>query len=102
MRRKDVSVPFLGGFANVGRGMASFAIAAQVPIVPAIFMRKGWTKHEFVHFDPLYPDPMLDKEADIQRITKSVLKTLDEAIRQNPEQWFWYNGRWILDPVSHT
>lgn len=100
MRRKDVSVPFLNGTANVGRGMASFARAAQVPIVPAVFMRKGWTKHEFVYFDPLYPDPALDKDVDLQRLTEAVLKTLDRAILQNPEQWFWYNGRWILDPVK--
>jgi KDO2-lipid IV(A) lauroyltransferase len=62
MRRKDLSIPFLGGVANLGRGMASFALAANVPIVPAIFMRKGWTKHEFVNFDPLYPDPSMGKK----------------------------------------
>jgi KDO2-lipid IV(A) lauroyltransferase len=99
MRRKDLAVPFLGGVANVGRGMASFALAANVPIVPAVFMRKGWTKHEFVYFEPLYPDPTIDKAHEIQRMTESVMKTLDAAIHRNPEQWFWYNGRWILDPV---
>jgi KDO2-lipid IV(A) lauroyltransferase len=100
MRREDLAVPFLGGVANVGRGMASFALAANVPIVPAVFMRKGWTKHEFVYFDPLYPDPTMDKDQEIQRMTESVMKTLDAAIHRNPEQWFWYNGRWILDPVK--
>jgi KDO2-lipid IV(A) lauroyltransferase len=102
MRREDLAVPFLGGVANLGRGMAAFAITAQVPIVPAVFMRKGWTKHEFVYFEPLYPDPQLTKSEDIQRMTESVVQTLDEAIRANPEQWFWYNGRWILDPVKTT
>jgi KDO2-lipid IV(A) lauroyltransferase len=102
MRREDLAVPFLGGVANLGRGMAAFAITAQVPIVPAVFMRKGWTKHEFVYFEPLYPDPQLAKNEDIQRMTESVIQTLDAAIRANPEQWFWYNGRWILDPVKTT
>lgn len=102
MRREDLAVPFLGGEANVGRGMAAFALAANVPIVPAVFMRKGWTKHEFVYFDPLYPDPAGDKTQEIQRMTASVMKTLDAAIQRNPEQWFWYNGRWILDPVSKS
>jgi lauroyl/myristoyl acyltransferase len=36
------------------------------------------------------------------RMTKAVMKTIDAAIRRNPEQWFWYNGRWILDPVSKS
>jgi KDO2-lipid IV(A) lauroyltransferase len=100
MRRPDLAIPFLGGVANLGRGMATFAIAANVPIVPAVFMRKGWTKHEFVYFDPLYPDPTLDKHADIRRLTEAVITTIDAAIRRHPEQWFWYNGRWILDPVK--
>ena len=100
MRKEDLEVPFLGGVANLGRGMAAFALAANVPIVPAVFMRKGWTKHEFVHFDPLYPDQTTDKAQEIQRMTESVMKTLDAAIHRNPEQWFWYNGRWILDPVN--
>jgi KDO2-lipid IV(A) lauroyltransferase len=99
MRREDLAVPFLGGVANVGRGMAAFALAANVPIVPAVFMRKGWAKHEFVYFEPLYPDPTMDKAHEIKRMTESVMKTLDAAIHRNPEQWFWYNGRWILDPV---
>lgn len=102
MRRKDLSIPFLGGVANLGRGMASFALSANVPIVPAVFMRKGWTKHEFVYFDPLYPDLAMDKAQEIQRLTEAVMKRLDAAIHRNPEQWFWYNGRWILDPVSTT
>jgi Kdo2-lipid IVA lauroyltransferase/acyltransferase len=102
IRREDLEVPFLGGVANLGRGMATFAIAANVPIVPAVFMRKGWTQHEFVHFEPLYPDPTLDKDTDIRRLTEAVIKTIDAAIRKNPEQWFWYNGRWILDPVRKS
>ena len=102
MRREDLEVPFLGGMANLGRGMATFAIAANVPIVPAVFMRKGWTKHEFVHFEPLYPDPSLGRDADVRRLTEAVIKTIDAAIRKNPEQWFWYNGRWILDPVKKS
>lgn len=102
MRREDLSIPFLGGVANLGRGMAAFSLAANVPIVPAVFMRKGWTKHEFVYFDPLYPDPTIDKAQEIQRMTESVMKTLDAAIHRNPEQWFWYNGRWILDPVKKS
>jgi Kdo2-lipid IVA lauroyltransferase/acyltransferase len=102
IRREDLEVPFLGGMANLGRGMATFAIAAKVPIVPAVFMRKGWTQHEFVYFEPLYPDPTLDRDTDVRRLTEAVIKTIDAAIRKNPEQWFWYNGRWILDPVKKS
>lgn len=97
---KDISAPFLGGSANVGRGMAMFAIGAKVPIVPAIFRREGWARHVFVQLPTIFPDPSLDKQEDAKRITLAVLSEVDKAIHETPEQWFWYNKRWILFPVK--
>ena len=98
----DLKAPFLGTTANVGRGMASFAISAKVPIIPAVFRREGWTRHGFDHFPPIFPDPSLSKEQDARRITEAVLAHVDAAIRRAPEQWFWYNKRWVLTPVRET
>ena len=28
------------------------------------------------------------------------VRLIDEAVRKTPEQWFWYNKRWILQPVA--
>ncbi|MBP5511701.1 MAG: lysophospholipid acyltransferase family protein [Kiritimatiellae bacterium] len=96
----DLAIPFLGGEANIGRGMAMFAISAKVPIVQAVFRRVGWTQHAFTRYPTIYPDPALSKEEDALRITRAVLETVDRAIRDMPEQWFWYNKRWILFPVK--
>jgi Kdo2-lipid IVA lauroyltransferase/acyltransferase len=41
-----------------------------------------------------------DKAADLRAMTEAVVRQLDEGIRRHPEQWFWYNGRWVLDPVK--
>ena len=95
----DLKIPFLGSTANFGRGMAMFAITAKVPIIPAILRREGWTRHGFDHLPPIFPDPSLGKEQDARRITEAVLAQVDAAIRQAPEQWFWYNKRWVLTPV---
>jgi len=32
-------------------------------------------------------------------MTLAVMKIIDDAIRSNPGQWFWFNKRWILDPL---
>lgn len=95
----DLKVPFLGATANVGRGMAMFAITARVPVIPAILRREGWGRHGFDHLPAIFPDPSLNKEEDARRITQAVLASVDAAIRQAPEQWFWYNKRWVLTPV---
>ncbi len=99
MPTPDLKLPFLGGTANFGRGMALFAIAAKVPIIQAFFRREGWGCHRFDYLPPIHPDPALSKAEDARRITAAVVAQVDEAIRRNPEQWFWYNKRWILTPI---
>ena len=96
----DLEVAFLGGKANVGRGMARFAMAAGVPVIPAILRREGWTRHGFDLLPSILPDPSREREAEARRITETVLAHVDAAIRRTPDQWFWYNKRWVLAPVG--
>lgn len=100
MRTEAVEVRFLGGTANLGAGMAHFARLAKVPIFPGVILRVGWTRHRIVLYPPVWPDPALDHEADIRRMTQAVMDVVDAAIRQHPDQWFWFNRRWVLEPVA--
>jgi KDO2-lipid IV(A) lauroyltransferase len=100
MPTPGVKVQFLGREANVGPGMALFARHAGVPIIPAINVRRGWARHEGVVFPAIEPDPTADKNADIQRMTQAVFDVFTNAIRNDPGQWFWYNKRWLFDPVT--
>ncbi len=99
-RRPDLTIPFLGGKANLGRGMAQFARAAGVPILPVVARRIGWGRHRFEVLPPVHSDNALDKESDIRTMTMRVMSGLESAIRSSPEQWFWYNKRWVLEPLS--
>ncbi len=99
-RQRDLTIPFLGGTANLARGMASFARTANVPIIPVIMLRVGWTRFRVIVHEPVFPDPAIDKDTDLQRMTLLVLSQIDLAIHQHPEQWFWYNKRWVLDPLD--
>ena len=96
---KDVEVPFLNGTANVSHGGASFATAVGAPVVVAIMRREGG-KHVFDHLATLRPDPSLPRKEDSVRLTRETMALLDAAIRKTPEHWFWYNKRWILQPVN--
>ena len=100
MPAAGVRVRFLGQEANVGAGMALFARHAGVPIYPAIMRRIGWARHEGRLYPPIESDPALDKKADVQRLTQEVMDLVAAAIQSEPEQWFWYNKRWIFDPVE--
>ena len=100
MRTEAVKVRFLGKEANVGAGMALFARHAGVPIFPAIVRRVGWARHVARVYPPVEADLSADKQADVQRMTQAVMDIVSEAILAEPEQWFWYNKRWVLEPVE--
>lgn len=96
-----VPAPFLGGEANIAEGMAQFARQCDVPVIQVTITRHGWGRHRMELVQILRPDPTLDKSADIRRMTRLVMQKVDDAIRRDPAQWFWYNKRWILDPVEN-
>ena len=95
---KDVQVPFLNGVANVSHGGASFATAVGAPVVVAI-MRRENGKHVFDHLGTLRPDPEKPRKDEAVRLTREAMALLDDAVKKTPEHWFWYNKRWILQPV---
>ena len=100
MRTPGVEMPLLKGTANLGAGTATFARLANVPIFPVIVTRQGWTHHRIRSLPTIEPDMTLDKKTDIQRMTATVVGMLDHEIQAAPEQWFWFNSRWVLDPVA--
>ncbi len=98
-RNEALKVNFLNGEANLGAGVALFARQCNCPIYPAVVRRVGWTKHEAVVFDPIRPDASLDKAEDWQRMMQQMMDIFNAEIAKTPEQYFWYNKRWVLDPV---
>ncbi|MCX7590555.1 MAG: lysophospholipid acyltransferase family protein [Kiritimatiellae bacterium] len=95
-----IPIRFLGGTANVAPGMALFARRAAVPIFPAVVVRESWRRHAGRIFAPIWPDPHLEEREDWHRMTQQVFDIFDREIRTHPDQWFWYNKRWVLDPLS--
>ena len=62
--------------------------------------RVGLSHHVFDLAEPLFPDKSLDDETDVRRLTETVMAVIEAQIRADPGQWFWYNKRWVLDPLS--
>lgn len=100
VRKRDVAAPFLGGEANVSRAGAMFAVKCGSPIVVACMSRQNG-RHVFSHLGTLRPNPSAtDTKAEAERLTKEAMKLLDAEVRRRPQDWFWYNKRWILEPVN--
>jgi len=95
-----VVVDFLGGQAEIARGMALFARSANVPILPCILQRAGWSRHHWSIGAPIEPDASLDRDEDAHRMTQAVMNGIEKAVRAHPEQYFWFNKKWILGSTS--
>lgn len=101
-RTPGVKVRFLGKEANVVGGMGLFAKQADVPVFPALAVREGVYRHRWKVLDPIFPDPSLDKDEDARRMTQVVMDFYDRSVREQPEQYFWYNKRWVIEPWIET
>ena len=99
VRNKDVEADFFGGKANVSRSGAAFAVKCGCPIVVAVMTRQNG-RHVFNHIATLRPDPnATDRKEESRRLTRETLKLLSDEIMKNPGDWYWFNKRWILEPV---
>ena len=98
-KTEALSIDFLGGKANLGAGTALFAQMAKCTIVPVVLTREGWTEHHCKLFEPIIPDSSLGNETDRLRIMQKLISTFDAEISKQPEQYFWFNKRWVLDPI---
>jgi lauroyl/myristoyl acyltransferase len=73
---------------------------SDVPIFTSVARRVNWTKHTFHLYPAVQPDSKVEKEQDWRRMTQEIFTLIEREIRDRPEQWFWYNKRWILDPLE--
>lgn len=97
---RDVEVPFLNATANVSHGGALFAVAAGSPIIVAAIRRERG-HHTFKLLDILRPNPdAADRKDEAKRLTVEAMALINEEVKRTPEQWFWFNKRWLLQPVS--
>jgi len=94
VRKRDVETEFLGGVANVSRAGAMFAVHADSPIIVASMSRENG-KHVFHHLATLRP-----AGRTAESLTAETMKILSDFVTAHPEQWYWYNKRWIHEPAE--
>jgi KDO2-lipid IV(A) lauroyltransferase len=83
-------ISFLGRPAWTRLGPARLAAAAGVPLVFGAMVRDG-AGYRAV-WNPI--DQALVESGDPVTPTRSWLSLLEEAVKQRPEQYFWFHRRW--------
>lgn len=95
-RAGGVPVRFLGADIRVPGGAAYYARAAGLAVFTGEVTRTGWLRHGWRITGRIESDPALDEEADRRRIMQYALDRFAESIRARPENYFWFNKRWVL------
>jgi Kdo2-lipid IVA lauroyltransferase/acyltransferase len=89
-----IPVPFFGRPAMTAPALALLALRFDCDLLPARVERLAGARFRLTVFPALRVPPTGDREADIATLMAEVNRTLEEWIRDRPEQWFWLHRRW--------
>ena len=89
-----IPVPFFGRDAMTGPAVATFALRYNCPVWPIRVERLAGASFRITVF-PKLPIPQEGtRDERIRAIMVSINRTLEEWIRERPEQWLWLHRRW--------
>lgn len=91
--KKGVSIDFFGIPSSTPRGAAVLTYRVKPTLVVLICTQhRGRYKIRIEEID--YETPERMSEAWIQELTQRLTNRLESAIREYPEQYFWFHRRW--------
>jgi KDO2-lipid IV(A) lauroyltransferase len=90
-------VEFFGHPALMPKGPAVFGYRQGAAILPTFMIRNGDDTFSLMIKEPIYADASLDEEAGILDLARRYLKSIEECIREYPDQWYVFRGLWSED-----
>lgn len=83
-------IPFFGHAARTPDGFVKLAIAANALLIPVVITRHNGTEFT-VHYSMDIMDP---SKLSVHDCLVKVNTQIEDWIKANPEQWFWFHRRW--------
>lgn len=96
---RGMFVDFLGRQASTYKSIGLMAMQFEAPIAIVCCRRLG-RRFRFELFVQriIHPADWADKDDPLRWITQEFTKAIEEAVRENPEQYFWVHRRWKHRP----
>ena len=98
-KRIGVFVDFFGNSACTMPGIANIAAKTKARVVPAFIVRQSnFSRHKLIIGKPLEINYINNRKEDVINILNIFHKTIENIIKEYPEQWFWIHNRWKTRP----
>jgi len=91
---RTVPAEILGYPLRLPAGPAALARAGGCPAVPVFCFREGRRRYRISIRPPIVPNPDVEQEGDLERITNALAAEISWAIRHRPHQWFCFRALW--------
>jgi len=91
--REGMAVPFFGHPAQTSISHVKLAIRKQVPLIYMRTRRLAGSRFR-VTISPPIALPPSDDDSSVLAVASEINRTIEDWIRETPDQWFWPHRRW--------
>jgi len=95
-------VDFFGLPTYTTLAVGYIAALTKAPVYLSYFLPIGGCRYRWVAKGPLQSAPLANTRETALATTVAVSRALEEAIREHPGAWAWWNKRWRLIPPGGT
>lgn len=92
----NLIMKFFGRDAAIAKGAAVFSAKYNIPLVPLLIKRLEYNRYKIIFDEPIYPDPNIDLETNIVKMSEKYLRFFEKVITEDPTQWLWTHRRWKI------
>lgn len=93
---EGIAIPFFGHDAMTATGATRLALKTGAPLIPISVTREKTEFTVTIH-DEIKLENSGDRESDIEKGVRQIVRFTEDWIKQNPDQWFWVHRRWPKD-----
>ncbi|ESQ94264.1 lysophospholipid acyltransferase family protein [Asticcacaulis benevestitus] len=94
---RGVPTPFFGHIAETAPGPTKLAQRFGTVLQPLTIRRLHKARFRVTVHDPIEVDDTGQKARDIESTVCKISAFIEQAVRDNPEEWFWVHKRWPND-----
>jgi lauroyl/myristoyl acyltransferase len=92
--KRGVEIDFFNRKAIIPKGAAIAALKTNAAIVPVFTVRTGYMRHKIICGEMLEYSLSGDEAKDIASIMSVCIKSIENIIRQYPDQWLLFRKYW--------